>query len=482
MSVQYLDLNTKHTLKHWSVPKAVIELVANALDEATESDTKLPSITWDDQVLTIQDYGRGLKKEHFQQNVNPTKHDNHNYIGKFGVGLKDALTVLYNKDKYITITSKYLTSNELKIRAKHGFEEEALHVTIQPPSNKKMVGTIITVSDITEEEYMEVKNHFQIYANLGPVLAETKAGKLYGKKKGKASSIYINGIKVNEESGFMYQYAIVTNTKKVMDAMSSDRDRNKITRTVYADKVQQILIFACEHVQTVRNSIAKQFNLEDGPNYDEFRYAKIKALKHKIEEQSQATPFTGEIKILLSTKRAGIRQKEQKESGEEEEQEQVSPTVKNSRGRAQSENSTRTRAQSEISTNPSEDVVQPEYKDEDTYKDPVQEEEEEEEEEGPSLPPPRCIKPVVKGNDKSTKDILFEKGRAMLGKLFEEKNIPPFYAEDESADENALIFTHSELKSEKKFLKCVIKKYIKHCLDDSDEETYFIDALVKAVT
>lgn len=421
MSVRQLDLNTRSTLKHWSVSKALIELVANALDEATETKTKLPTLQWDNDVVTIQDSGRGLKTEHFQQDINPFKQNNHAFIGKFGVGLKDALAVLYNNEQDITLESKYLYADKLELTTKQNFEEKSIHVAIQAPRNKKLVGTLIKVSPITQGQYREVRSYFHVYADLGPVIADTRAGKLYARKKGKKSAIYLNGIKVSEEANFMYQYAIVANTKNIMTVMCSDRDRNAITRSTYADKVQQILEFACDHVQKVRDAMGEVFESEDAPPYDEFRYKKIKALQSEIAKHPAASPVAGEIKILLAKK--------------------------------------------ERTENPSE------------------EDEEEEEEEEKAVPPvPRArVKVRYTLEDEEYREALFVKGRAMLAKIFS-ADIPTFRFEDDSVEEDALSFTRKDIKNEKIFFRCLMRKYIRYCLNDPDEESLFVNALIRVAT
>ena len=90
------DLNIEKVLEGWTVSHAVRELIANALDEqaVTKSGsveiTRLRSGTW-----AIRDYGRGLQHSHLTQNESDEKRKRErDVIGRFGVGLKDALAVL----------------------------------------------------------------------------------------------------------------------------------------------------------------------------------------------------------------------------------------------------------------------------------------------------------------------------------------------------------------------------------------------------
>ena len=68
-SSQAFDLNIDRVLQHWTVPFAVRELIANALDEATLTGTADPVIEQDDDGhWHIRDFGRGLRYGHLTQN------------------------------------------------------------------------------------------------------------------------------------------------------------------------------------------------------------------------------------------------------------------------------------------------------------------------------------------------------------------------------------------------------------------------------
>ncbi len=87
------DLNIEKILEGWEVRHALREVIANALDEQALTDTRDVTIAKDSRgAWHIRDYGRGLKYEHLTQNENKEKLRNANkVVGKFGVGLKDAL-------------------------------------------------------------------------------------------------------------------------------------------------------------------------------------------------------------------------------------------------------------------------------------------------------------------------------------------------------------------------------------------------------
>ena len=87
------DLNIERVLENWTVAHALREVIANALDEQALTGTAEPQIFQDAEgSWHIRDWGRGLRYEHLTQNENKEKlaHPDQ-VVGKFGVGLKDAL-------------------------------------------------------------------------------------------------------------------------------------------------------------------------------------------------------------------------------------------------------------------------------------------------------------------------------------------------------------------------------------------------------
>src|ERR1700733_7351852 len=87
------DLNIERMLENWTVAHALREVIANALDEQALTGTSEPQIFRDaGGRWHIRDWGRGLRYEHLTQNENKEKLAYPDkVVGKFGVGLKDAL-------------------------------------------------------------------------------------------------------------------------------------------------------------------------------------------------------------------------------------------------------------------------------------------------------------------------------------------------------------------------------------------------------
>ena len=116
------DLNIERVLESWTIPHAIREVIANALDEAALTGTREPEIGKDaDGRWHVHDFGRGLRYEHLTQNENREKLASpEKVVGKFGVGLKDALATFDRRGVGVRIRSRFgdITTHT---QAKHGF-------------------------------------------------------------------------------------------------------------------------------------------------------------------------------------------------------------------------------------------------------------------------------------------------------------------------------------------------------------------------
>lgn len=136
-SERRFDLNIEKILEGWETCHAVREIIANALDEQVLTGTRDVDISKDRKgVWHIRDFGRGLKYEHLTQNENQEKLKNPaKVIGKFGVGLKDALATLSRRKVDALIRSKY-GDISLEQTPKHGFPDVARYMRLSktPPT------------------------------------------------------------------------------------------------------------------------------------------------------------------------------------------------------------------------------------------------------------------------------------------------------------------------------------------------------------
>jgi hypothetical protein len=191
------DLNIEQVLENWSKADALREIISNALDEQILSSTKPIRIFKDNNVWHIRDFGRGIQYVHFTQNENKEKLQASNLIGKFGVGLKDALAVLYRHHCSVTINSKY-NMITTKMAQKSGFDIQTLHAEFKDSTDNEMVGTDFAICGISDADMEEAKQRFLIFTKL-TLLEITKYGEVYAcEGNNQIPSIYINGVKVGE--------------------------------------------------------------------------------------------------------------------------------------------------------------------------------------------------------------------------------------------------------------------------------------------
>lgn len=283
MDVSKFDLNIEKILEDWEVHHAIREVIANALDEQLLTGTEEISIFKDkDGKWHIRDYGRGLKYGHLTQKENQEKQSNPNVIGKFGIGLKDALATFYRKGVEVLIRSKY-SDITIGMAEKHGFKDtKTLHAYISSPSDSTLVGTEFVLSNLADDDMNKAKELFLKFS--GDVLIEKVSyGEVLQKNRNEAR-IYINGVRVAEEANFLFSYNITSPDGKIRKALN--RERTNVGRSAYSDRVKSILV-KCESKEVAQRLIDDLKNYQSGELHDE--------LKNWIDVQERA------VKILNAT-------------------------------------------------------------------------------------------------------------------------------------------------------------------------------------
>lgn len=181
--------------------------------------------------------GAAMRIEHFTLNENEEKLSaTTGVIGKFGVGLKDALATFHRRGIEVEVCSPF-GAFTLAETSKHGFEDiTTLHVEFDPSPNE-MTGTEFVLTGITDEQMAAAKSLFLKF-NGERVLEATRYGDVLKAKTGEAR-VYISGVLAAEEPNFLFSYNITNLT----DAMRKrlNRERLNVGRTTYADRVKQIL-------------------------------------------------------------------------------------------------------------------------------------------------------------------------------------------------------------------------------------------------
>ena len=170
----------EEVLENWEPYHAIREIISNALDEQLISDTAEIVIeeSKDGNGWHIRDFGRGIEIEHFTQNENPEKFDGKaGIIGKFGVGLKDALATFYRNGIHPVIRSTHGTFR-ISMHQKEGFEDiETLHVMFDEKPND-MEGTDFFLEGANEAQILDAKRLFLKFSD-AEILEETKYGSVY---------------------------------------------------------------------------------------------------------------------------------------------------------------------------------------------------------------------------------------------------------------------------------------------------------------
>ncbi len=296
--VRQFDLNIERVLEHWTVAHALREIIANALDEQALTGTIDPTIFKDAEgAWHIKDSGRGLSYEHLTQNENKEKLRNPGLvIGKFGVGLKDALATCDRHHIQITIFSRHGDITISKI-SKHGFTDiVTLHAMIYPPTHADMVGTEFILTGVKDEDIAIAKDFFLKYSG-DEVLEQTKYGDVLQTHK-KQSRIYVNGLCVAEEDNFLFSYNVTSLTTALRKALN--RERANVGRSAYTDRVKAILL-ECTQAQVAEMLAQDLKNFETGKIHDELQWIDVSLHACRILNATEKVIFLTADQLRLGS-------------------------------------------------------------------------------------------------------------------------------------------------------------------------------------
>jgi hypothetical protein len=283
------DLNMEEELlEAWETSDGIRELIANALDERALSETGEPEIFRNEKERWhIRDYGRGLRHQDLTQGEDEEKLNNPDkVIGKFGVGLKDALAVLYRHGVDVTVHSPYI-SFTVEQASKAGFDDvETLHAVIRQTENPKMEGTDVILDGCTESDIEDAKQNFLNYTD-ADLLEQTRFGEIY-EPSGDTAKIYVTGLRVAEEENFLFSYNITNTTKKIRDALN--RERSNVGRTAYTSRVKKILQ-SCESGDVAERLVDDLERIQEGTNHDELSWKPVQVHAARVLNAKDETIF-----------------------------------------------------------------------------------------------------------------------------------------------------------------------------------------------
>ncbi len=287
------DLNIEKILENWETYHAIREIIANALDEQILSNTKEVEIYKNGNSWFIRDYGRGLKYTHLTQNENQEKLSNSNMIGKFGIGLKDALATFNRKGISVTARSGH-GSITISKSEKEGFNDiETLHAIIKEPEVGNFQGTEFELEGVNQKDIEQAKSLFLKFS--GEKIIESSE---YGHVIEKASNIgniYINGVKVSEEEGFLFSYNITKLNASIKKALN--RERSNVGRTAYTDSVKKILL-SSQSKEVAEILAADLPKINTGAAHDELGWIDVQEHSVKILNQQGKYLFITSSKAM----------------------------------------------------------------------------------------------------------------------------------------------------------------------------------------
>jgi len=244
----------------------------------------------------VRDFGRGLQYDHLTQKENDEKLNNPNMIGKFGIGLKDALATFDRHSIKVLIKSKY-GDITLGKSEKYGFEDVVtLHAYISSPSDAKFIGTQFILEGVQDEDIARAKDLFLKFSG-ETGLETTKFGEVL-KKRGALGRIYINGVRVAEEDNFLFSYNITSLTETIRRALN--RERSNVGRTAYSERVRAMLNICTS--KTVVSALAEDLKTFDaGTVHDDLKWLDVQEHAVKILNSQEKVVFLTAEEMIKET-------------------------------------------------------------------------------------------------------------------------------------------------------------------------------------
>ena len=295
MTARLFDLNVEKILDHWGTPEAVREVIANALDEQALTRSEEPVIARRRDGWHITDFGRGLRYQHLTQNENPEKRRRADLVvGKFGVGLKDALATFFRRGIDVRIKSPH-GDITLRRAAKSDFADvKTLHAAISKPSEPKREGTDFVLRGLLDRDMAAARDYFLRFAQ-DRELERTELGSILARKDDEPARIYVKGVRVATEDQFLFSYNITSTTAQLQRALN--RERTNVGRTAYQDRVKAILLKA--RSAAVVDQLAQDLpRIQQGTNHDEINWVEVQEQAVRILAARGKTLFLTSQQML----------------------------------------------------------------------------------------------------------------------------------------------------------------------------------------
>jgi hypothetical protein len=293
---QLFDLNVEKILDHWGVPEAVREVIANALDEHALSGTAEPEIVKRRDGWHVRDFGRGLRYQHLTQNENPEKRKRSDeVVGKFGVGLKDALATFYRRGVDVTVKTPHADFT-LTRAAKSDFADvKTLHAAITAPSEPRRKGTEFILGGLSDADMAAAKDYFLRFRG-DEELERTELGSVLKRRQDEPAHVYVKGVRIATEEQFLFSYNITSTTAQLQKALN--RERSNVGRTAYQDRVKSILL-KCRSDRVGQALAEDLMRLPQGTNHDEITWLDVQEQAVRIVAARGKTVFVSAHQMAI---------------------------------------------------------------------------------------------------------------------------------------------------------------------------------------
>jgi hypothetical protein len=295
--IENIDLNIGQAyLSEWTIDMAIRELIANAIDEAEHGIIDIGKIS--EGVWKITNKGSEIKPANFLIKEGE-KNKEKGKIGKFGIGLKDAIGVLMSRGILVKIfTSEYQYIAEYRKKSKI-IDDKCLFINIYN-NTRELLGTEVILENCKDHYIEDAKSHFLIYRDK-KMIEKTKYGDvLLENDENKNGTIYFNGIKIAYEKTFFYSYNIKIEENKLKEGIS--RERCDLSREIYKDSLKQII--KCIKSEEISSRYYTSFvKTRDGSLKGELVYTdtQLKVIEYIIKHNIKAVLFPAEREGRLIT-------------------------------------------------------------------------------------------------------------------------------------------------------------------------------------
>ena len=229
-----------------------------------------------------------MRYQHLTQNENPEKRRKSDLVvGKFGVGLKDALATFHRRGIAVTVRSPHGDITLRRASKKDFADVKTLHAAISKPSDPKRRGTDFALQGLADADMAAARDYFLRFAG-DRELEQTTLGTILERPPDAPARIYVKGVRVAMEEQFLFSYNITSTTAQLQRALN--RERTNVGRSAYQDRVKAILLKA--RSDAVAEELVRDLTrIPLGTNHDEVTWLDVQEQAVRILAAKGKTLF-----------------------------------------------------------------------------------------------------------------------------------------------------------------------------------------------